>query len=146
MEQKNKGTTRTAKDQQKQRKKQSPKRIVLDSTSKFLTKRSNDTQPFMPFPRNIHALRALLQHSSPTCQSPRIATLNVTHNNIQLHARTPPNSARNTIQNHKQRPKAKQKSRAFTLKIFFYTHTNPLSQTAKNRKAQSTLTVYSEEP
>jgi hypothetical protein len=47
-----------------------------------------------------------------------MATLNVTHANIESAIKTRANSARNTIQNRQQSLNHKQKSPAFTLKNF----------------------------
>jgi len=57
----------------------------------------------------------------------RLATLNVTQTNIESHAKTPPNSPRNTNQNNKKPSEHKLKGRTFTAKKFLQTHTNPLS-------------------
>ena len=48
----------------------------------------------------------------------RLPTLNVTHGNIERHAKTRVNSARNTIQNPEQRRENKLKSLTFTAKKF----------------------------
>jgi hypothetical protein len=73
--------------------------------------------------------------SYSTYPTPRMPTLNVTHSNIESHHKTQVNSARNTIQNHKQRSEHKLKTPALTARIFFQTHTNPthlpLNQTSK---------------
>jgi hypothetical protein len=53
-----------------------------------------------------------------------LTTLMVPFNNIERHHKTRVNSAQHTIQNHEQRPKRKQKTRTFTLKKNFQTHTN----------------------
>jgi len=60
-----------------------------------------------------------------------MATLNVTHANIESAIKTRENSAQNTIQNHEQRLNRNQKSLTFTTKKFFSTHTNdtPLAAT-----------------
>jgi len=42
-------------------------------------------------------------------QTSRMPTLNFTLSNIERHAKTPSNRARNTIQNHEQRSNHKQK-------------------------------------
>jgi len=55
---------------------------------------------------------AATQHT----QKPRIPTSNFTLNNIELHAKPPSNSPKNTIQNQQQRSEHKLKSRTFTLK------------------------------
>jgi len=69
------------------------------------------------------------QHQHPRnaqhTQKPRIPTLNVTHTNIERHARTRANSPRNTNQNNKQRPEHTQKSLTFTTKKFFRPNVHP---------------------
>jgi len=59
-------------------------------------------------------------------QTSRLPTLNVTLSNIERHAKTRVNRAKNTIQKPNQRLKHKQKSRTFTTKKIFQTHTNRL--------------------
>jgi len=60
-----------------------------------------------------------------------MATLNVTHANIESAIKRRENSAQNTIQNSKQPSENKLKSLTFTAKKFFGTHTNdtPLAAT-----------------
>jgi len=70
----------------------------------------------------------------------RLATLNVTQTNIERHAKTAKTAPENTNQNSEQRLEHKQKSRTFTAKKIFQTHTNPLlpnettPKTTKNTK------------
>ena len=66
--------------------------------------------------------------------------LNTTHTNMKRHAKTRANSPRKTTQNHQQNPKRKLKSLAFTLKIFFCTHTNHPS--LGSGKPRTTVKAY----
>ena len=58
-------------------------------------------------------------------ETSRSTTLKVPFNSIESHHKTPANRAKNTNQNSKQRLNSKLKSRTFTLKKNFATHTNP---------------------
>jgi hypothetical protein len=59
-------------------------------------------------------------------QMPRIPTSKATHNNIESTIKTRANSPQSSLQKPEQSLSHKLKSRAFTAKNFFQTHTNPL--------------------
>jgi len=72
-------------------------------------------------------------HITQQTQTPRMPTLNATHNNIESTFKTRANRAKNTIQNHEQRSKHNQKSLTFNAKKFFSTQRTPKSHKNKNK-------------
>jgi uncharacterized protein with GYD domain len=60
---------------------------------------------------------------------------NRTTNHVEAHHKTESNSAQNTIQNHEQNAKRKQKSLTFTAKKFFCTQRSPLPPNCEKQKS-----------
>src|SRR3972149_3233586 len=100
--------------------------LGVDVTRNTLTTMSIQLQPKSALQLVEDGLKGMppssfTQSSQPQpqhTQKPRIPTLNVTQNNIERHAKTPPNSATTTNQNQQQSPKRNQKSLTSTTKNF----------------------------